>query len=293
MMNELRELLNKGGEKVFSRYNVEIGDALWTALYNHIEANLAEMTIEGVFEDEQIFAVLKNGEEYVKLNCSLDVETNTYSFAEEVETIEYIPEEEPQFSLEAISEYKAKKEEEKKDKKEQEENDDSENNSEDKCPECGKSKDECTCDDDDEHKEDKKKYALDEIEEYVELLNRYNSLEENYNNLISEKEELENEITSLREYKFRMDKKDKEAMIESFYMLSDDDKKEVIDNIDSYSLEDIEAKLSIICVRNKVNFTVDEDSQNNPTTYILNSEMDDNSVPAWVKAALNVAKTME
>ena len=32
MMDELRELLNKGGEKVFSRYNVEIGDALWTAL---------------------------------------------------------------------------------------------------------------------------------------------------------------------------------------------------------------------------------------------------------------------
>ena len=61
---------------MFSRYNVEIGDALWTALYNHIEANLAEMTIEGVFEDEQVFAVLKNGEEYVKLNCSLNTEIN-------------------------------------------------------------------------------------------------------------------------------------------------------------------------------------------------------------------------
>ena len=114
MMDELRELLNKGGEKVFSRYNVEIGDALWTALYNHIEANLAEMTIEGVFEDEQVFAVLKNGEEYVKLNCSLNTETNEYSFAEETEVIEYTPEEEPQFSAEAIAEYKAKKDEEKK-----------------------------------------------------------------------------------------------------------------------------------------------------------------------------------
>jgi hypothetical protein len=117
MMDELRELLNKGGEKVFSRYNVEIGDALWTALYNHIEANLAEMTIEGVFEDEQVFAVLKNGEEYVKLNCSLNAETNEYSFAEDTEVIEYTPEEEPQFSTEAIAEYKAKKEEEKRPKK--------------------------------------------------------------------------------------------------------------------------------------------------------------------------------
>ena len=38
---------------------------------------------------------------------------------------------------------------------------------------------------------------------------------------------------------------------ETFYMLSDEDKKEVIENIDSYSLDDIEAKLSILCVRNK------------------------------------------
>jgi len=113
MMDELRELLNnKGGEKVFSRYSVEIGDALWTALYSYVETNLSQMTIEGIFEDESTFAVLKNGEEYVKLSFSLDAETNTYSFAEETEVIEYTPEEEPQFSAEAIAEYKAKKDEE-------------------------------------------------------------------------------------------------------------------------------------------------------------------------------------
>ena len=38
------------------------------------------------------------------------------------------------------------------------------------------------------------------------------------------------------------------------------DKKDVIENIDTYSLDDIEAKLSIICVRNKVNFNLEDDN---------------------------------
>ncbi len=41
-------------------------------------------------------------------------------------------------------------------------------------------------------------------------------------------------------------------------MLSDEDKKNVLDNIDKFSLRDIEAELSIICVRNRVNFNLDE-----------------------------------
>ena len=44
-------------------------------------------------------------------------------------------------------------------------------------------------------------------------------------------------------------------------MLSDEDKKDVIENKSKYSLDDIEAKLSVICVRKKVNF--DLDSNNN------------------------------
>ena len=83
-------------------------------------------------------------------------------------------------------------------------------------------------------------------------------------------------------------------MIAKFYMLSDDDKKDVVDNIDTYSLDDIEAKLSIICVRNKVSFDLDEDNSapSNPTTYSLESGEDD-SVPAWVKRAMSVAKTLK
>jgi hypothetical protein len=74
-------------------------------------------------------------------------------------------------------------------------------------------------------------------------------------------------------------------------MLSDDDKKDVIENIDSYSRDDIEAKLSIICVRNKVSFAENETS--GTTTFNLNEDNDDSSAtPAWIKAVLDVAKTM-
>jgi hypothetical protein len=92
MMNELKELLNKGGAKVFTRYAVEIGDALWTALYNHVENNYS---IESVCqEDEQIFAVLTSDNKYYRLNIS--VVDNEYVFAAEMDELtDYTPGEEP------------------------------------------------------------------------------------------------------------------------------------------------------------------------------------------------------
>jgi hypothetical protein len=74
-------------------------------------------------------------------------------------------------------------------------------------------------------------------------------------------------------------------------MLSDDDKKDVVQNIDTYSLDDIEAKLSILCVRNKVNFS-DDSQKHSETTYTLNDDYADSSMPAWVKAAMETAKTL-
>ena len=154
------------------------------------------------------------------------------------------------------------------------------------CPKCGKPIDECECDDEDE--EDKPaKYNLEEIPEYIELRNNYSALQAQYDELKATNDEL----TS---FKQGIERKEKETMIESFYMLSDELKKDVVDNIDTYSLEDIEAKLSIICVRNKVSFAdLDENTGNEPTIYTLNSGdcSDNDATPEWVKAIRNnVAK---
>ena len=122
-------------------------------------------------------------------------------------------------------------------------------------------------------------YNLEEIPEYVELNTKYASLVENYNSIMAE-------VAGLREFKRQIERKDKEAMIAQFYMLSDEDKKDVRENIDTYSIDDIEAKLSVICVRNKVKFDLDDEEPvvEQPTTYNLDSEVIEDSVPAWIKA---------
>lgn len=76
-------------------------------------------------------------------------------------------------------------------------------------------------------------------------------------------------------------------------MLSDAEKADVVANIDNYSVDDIEAKLSVICVRNKVNFNLDEDDkeENAPLTFNLDeTSTEEASTPAWVKAVLETLK---
>ena len=288
MINELKDYLNKGGEKVFTRYAVEIGDALWEALYSHVEGTYG---IESVCEDgEQKFAVLTADGKYYRLNFSIS-EENVVEFAAEAElSEEYTPAEEPQFSAEAVEEYAKKKNAKPADEEEEEEDKDK------KCPKCGKPASECHCDDDDEDEDDdddknkkkkdkKSKYNLEEVQEYVELSEKYSTLETEYSNAQSKIADLEAQVNELTTFKKGIEKAEKEKMIASFYMLSDEDKKDVIDNIDTYSLDDIEAKLSIICVRNKVSFNLEDDnSKDDPTVFNLNGNPCEENVPAWVKA---------
>lgn len=324
MMNDLKELIKEGGTKVFSRYAVEIGDNLWNSLWNYTLEEYPDTdnvyssvyAIEGVCEeDSQKFAVLQNraDNKYYRLNFSLN-ETDGFVPADAlIEVTEsYTPAAEPQFSLEAVktyeTEYASKKKAEEEDKNNKDNKSNSDNKSEGKDndsdnPEDGKDKKPIgkkddpddgkgnNSDDDgnkdDEDKKKKKKYSLEDVTEYQELKTEYEELKSKYAALETEKNSLTEEIEPLRKFKLTSEKKDKEAMIAQFYMLSDDDKKDVIDNIDKYSVDDIEAKLSVICVRNKVSFDLDENKETKPTTYNLNNgEDDDESIPAWVKAAL-------
>ena len=86
-------------------------------------------------------------------------------------------------------------------------------------------------------------------------------------------------------------------MINSFYMLSDEDKKDVIDNKSRYTLDEIEAKLSVICVRNKVNLDLNDSNENQDTmnkdimTYnVANLNRSETEVPAYIQAMLNRRK---
>lgn len=290
---------------MFTKYSVAIGDTVWEALYNHVEENYS---IVGVYEEEeQKFAVLNSDGKYFRLDFSINEEN--FEFSDMVEFSEYTPEEEFQFSESEVAEYAKKKKEEKEEENSEDDSDSNndEDNSDDndddeedkkkkkkteysadeeKCSKCGKPLNECEC--------GKQNYNLEEIPEYIDLVSKYSDLESKYNTLVSENSEMKDTISTLTEFKNKVDKKEKEAMINSFYMLSDEDKADVVENIDTYSLNDIEAKLSIICVRNKVSFDLEEEENkaNDVTTYSLDGTGDDASMPAWVKAALQVAKNM-
>ena len=324
MVNEVKDLLKEGGAKVFTRYAVEIGDALWSALYSYIESTYPDgqncycsiYRVEGIFEEGgQKFAVLQNrtSMKYYRLNFSIGESEGFIPSDTLIEvTKSYTPAEEPQFALKDVEEFEAQyaaKKKAEEDKSGKSEKDNSDDNTEDPKNEDPENKD--PEEDDDEKKKKKgkedfacggkkKKYSLDEIPEYTELQTqfsdlqtKFSELETKYNALVSENESLKNDNATLIEFKNQSERKEKEEMINSFYMLSDEDKKDVIENIDTYSLNDIEAKLSIICVRNKVSFDLDENKNHqDPTTYNLNGNDndDDADTPAWIKAVLETAK---
>ena len=236
------------------------------------------------FEDsfqQQLFSMMKEIKEILSEGgASMNLEEKDMLEVVEEEVIEetvaeetVVVIEEEETVIEETLEFAEEKEEEEK-----------------KCPECGKPLDECKCE---EEPKAEHSYSLEEIPEYVDLLARYSDLEVRHQEALDEIESLKTENGELVTFKLAAERKDKVAMVDSFYMLSDEDKKDVLDNIDQYSIDDIEAKLSIICVRNKVSFDLAEDKtevKEGPTTYNLNSvEMEEEIVPAWVKAARAVA----
>ena len=143
-------------------------------------------------------------------------------------------------------------------------------------------------------KEKKKNYSLEEVVEYQELLTKYAELEGQFNAITEELNSIKPEYNKLKEKAIEAEEKAKEDMINSFYMLSEEDKAEVIANKANFSLEDIEAKLSVICVRKKVNFDLEESSKNedNTETPITTFNVGDShdATPAWLRAVDAVAK---
>ena len=137
-------------------------------------------------------------------------------------------------------------------------------------------------------KEDNKK---EEEEKDNEDEEKYSLLEKEYNTLQSQFTELQSKYDELVAFKASIEDKEKDALINKFYMLSDEDKADVIANKAKYTLDDIEAKLSIICVRKKVNFDLEDNSKQDnkeedvTTTFALSDVESD--VPAWVSALKN------
>lgn len=142
-----------------------------------------------------------------------------------------------------------------------------------------------------EPKEDEKKKKEAEAEE------KYTALEAKFNELTANYALIEEELKGLRAFKASAEDKEKDALISNFYMLSEEDKADVIKNKSQYSLDEIEQKLSVICFRKKVNFNLNDNEEihNNTeeqsiSTFSLNQS---DNCPAWIKAVKQTRDNVE
>ena len=121
---------------------------------------------------------------------------------------------------------------------------------------------------DDDKEEDKKedKYAL--------LLVEFEELQKSYAAL---KEEADATAAKLASF----ENAEKDALIAEFSMLSDEDKKDVIEHKAEYSLDQIKSKLAVICYDKKINYTSDSAEV---TTVNIETTTYANDKPEWLQA---------
>ena len=140
----------------------------------------------------------------------------------------------------------------------------------------------------DKSEKDSKSEKKDDDEKDKKNPKDYSLLEQKYEDLKTEFTALKASYEGLVDFKNQVEDKEKDKMIASFYMLDDEDKKDVIANKSKYTLDEIESKLSVICVRKKVNFDLDKEVESEkeaPAMYSLDGlKTEATQLPAWLKA---------
>ena len=135
--------------------------------------------------------------------------------------------------------------------------------------------------------------ANEEKEDDKDKKKKFTVLEQEYKELQSSYASLMEEVKELRTFKKKIEDKEKDELIERFYMLSDEDKKDVIEHKSEYSLEEIESKLALIGYRKGVNFNLNTSSEieesrgeqeNTPVVTFDVKATEDSTKPEWVKA---------
>ena len=164
--------------------------------------------------------------------------------------------------------------------------DNSEDDGKDADYECNKKpKSKNSCDQksvDDEDKKKAEKYDL-LIAEHENLQNKFTELQNQFNTLTAQ-------CAELTAFKKSIDDAKKKELIDSFYMLSDEDKADVNEHFDTYSYDDIKKNLSVICFEKKVSFAANKDEtekKENPSVTFNLNDNGDSSVPAWLSALKN------
>lgn len=244
--------------------------------FTKMDANF-KTTLFSMMEDLKRYA-LEGGQpmEVVHENATVEEAVNTETVVENEENQGENVETPIVENENVIEEAQTESEFAKKDDEEDQENgaaDDDENDSEDP-------KDQ---DDEDDDEDQKKKFEL---------------LQQDYQNLQAQFAALETQYNALVAFKNQIEDAKKDELIKGFYMLSDEDKKDVIENKSNYSYDEIEAKLSVICFRKKVNFNLNDETDSaeeiiTPAAPVITFNLNEteNSVPAYINALRNTQNT--
>lgn len=146
---------------------------------------------------------------------------------------------------------------------------------------------------------DKKEDSVEEIEDQ-DTTNEENDestdekieeidYKEKYETLMTEFEKLQDDLAELKEYRANIELEEKTSTIETFkhrYSLSDDDIKDVVENIHTYSKEQVEEKLCTIVVKTESTTNYSKDKAKTFKSAILNNYDNSESGTAGVKAIL-------
>ena len=168
-------------------------------------------------------------------------------------------------------------------KKEEDEND-----SNFKCGDKDKKKSKCAKQEDEEKKDDSSEDKKDEEED--EDKKKFSALSAEHEALKAQFSELQKDYQALVAFKNEVESAKKDEMIKSFYMLSDEDKKEVVENKDKFTLEEIESKLSVIFTKKslaEMSIKTESDAEEKPTVTFGLDDASIDSVPAWISAVRN------
>ena len=169
-------------------------------------------------------------------------------------------------------------------KKEEEDEDDSNF----KCGDKDKKKSKCAKQEDEEKKDDSSEDKKDEEED--EDKKKFSALSAEHEALKAQFSELQKDYQALVAFKNEVESAKKDEMIKSFYMLSDEDKKEVVENKDKFTLEEIESKLSVIFTKKslaEMSIKTESDAEEKPTVTFGLDDASIDSVPAWISAVRN------
>lgn len=126
-------------------------------------------------------------------------------------------------------------------------------------------------DDEDKKKKPAEKNSLEE--DYAKLENEFNELKDNF-------ALLEKEVEELRTFKLNKVNEEKDALINKYHMLSEEDKADVVANKENYSLDEIESKLALIYVQKNVDFeSIDgvKENEANEADPVATFSLDDNT----------------